>query len=75
MASLGQSVARLDHFKDQFRTVFGAATSVTRMPMWRDVDRLPASPLKPSKPPVPPISVSGSALLRAPDKDSTRGDQ
>jgi hypothetical protein len=53
-AQFGRSVARLDHFKDHFRTVLALATSVYPDANVEEADSGAGVILRPSKPPVTP---------------------
>ena len=57
-AQFGRSVARLDHFKEHFRTVLALATSVYPDANVEQTDNGSGLVLKPSKPPVPPRGSS-----------------
>jgi hypothetical protein len=57
----GRSVARLDHFKDHFRTVLALATSVYPDANVEEATNGTGLVLKPSRPPVPP---KGNAVTR-----------
>jgi hypothetical protein len=59
----GRSVARLDHFKDHFRTVLALATSVYPDANVEEADSGVGLILKPSKPPVTPRQ-NGAGRLR-----------
>ena len=60
----GRSVARLDHFKDHFRTVLALATSVYPDAMVEEADSGVGLVLNPSRPPVSPKSgISRSSRL------------
>ena len=59
-AQFGRSVARLDHFKDHFRTVLTLATSVYPEAKVEENHSGSGLILKPSKPPVAPRSQGGS---------------
>jgi hypothetical protein len=56
----GRSVARLDHFKDHFRTVLTLATSVYPEAEVEEAASGAGIVLKPSKPPVAPRSGGGA---------------
>jgi Plasmid encoded RepA protein len=58
----GRSVARLDHFKEHFRTVLTLATSVYPDANVNEADNGAGLILNPSKPPVPP---KGNGLSRS----------
>lgn len=53
-SQFGRSVARLDHFKEHFRTVLALATSVYPEANVEEAENGAGLILKPSKPPVPP---------------------
>ena len=53
-AQFGRSVARIDHFKDHFRTVLALATSVYPEAKVEETDNGIGVILRPSKPPVAP---------------------
>lgn len=59
-AQFGRSVARLDHFKEHFRTVLALATSVYPDANVEEADSGIGVVLKPSKPPVAPRASGGS---------------
>ncbi len=59
----GRSVARLDHFKDHFRTVLALATSVYPDANIDEAENGAGLILKPSKPPVAPRGPSGRLHL------------
>ena len=59
----GRSVARLDHFKDHFRTVLALATSVYPDANIDEAENGTGLILKPSKPPVAPRGPSGRLHL------------
>lgn len=59
-AQFGRSVARLDHFKDHFRSVLTLATSVYPEAKVEENHTGSGLILKPSKPPVAPRSQGGS---------------
>lgn len=72
----GRSVARLDHFKDHFRTVLALAMSVYPDAQVEETGSGSGLLLKPSKPPVAPRPLVGSRSrlsLVAPDKDQPPG--
>lgn len=53
-SQFGRSVARLDHFKEHFRTVLALATSVYPEANVEEAENGAGLILKPSRPPVPP---------------------
>ena len=59
----GRSVARLDHFKDHFRTVLALAASVYPDANIDEAENGIGLILKPSKPPVAPRGPSGRLHL------------
>jgi hypothetical protein len=61
-AQFGRSVARLDHFKDHFRSALALATSVYPQASVEEADSGTGLILRPSKPPVAPRS--GPVRLR-----------
>lgn len=70
-AQFGRSVARLDHFKDHFRSVLALATSVYPDAKVEEADSGIGLVLKPSKPPVLPRQ-NGPARPRLMIVDSSR---
>jgi hypothetical protein len=70
-AQFGRSVARLDHFKDHFRSVLALATSVYPDAKVEEADSGIGLVLKPSKPPVLPRQ-NGPARPRLMVVDSSR---
>jgi hypothetical protein len=70
-AQFGRSVARLDHFKDHFRTVLALATSVYPDANIEEADSGIGLILKPSKPPVMPRQ-NGAGRLRLTFVDPSR---
>lgn len=67
----GRSVARLDHFKDHFRTVLALATSVYPDANIEEANSGIGLILKPSKPPVMP-RPNGAGRLRLTFADASR---
>src|SRR5271165_3745783 len=61
-AQFGRSVARLDHFKDHFRTVVALATSVYPDAKIEEADSGVGLILKPSRPPVMPRQVGAGRM-------------
>ena len=70
-SQFGRSVARLDHFKDHFRTVLALATSVYPDANIEEADSGIGLILKPSKPPVMPRQ-NGAGRLRLTFVDPSR---